>query len=283
MARRRGKRANGEGTITQRADGRWTGQLSLGFDPSTGKRVRKTVYGDTQGEVRERLEALKGEYRDGPPVADSQMAFSAYLDLWLSSIKDTVAERSYDRYTYYAATLKHYLGATPLSDLTAKGVIRLYAKMAEDERSVADRFATGKGLRQALEAAIALGYVRTNVARKVPLPRPQRKEIHPLTPEEVRRFLDYVRRHRLYALFAVALDSGARAGELLALTWEDWNPATAELTITKTLQLLRGKLKVKEPKTRASRRKIVLSPAGAEAMEWQRSYQRAEGDRKSVV
>ena len=49
------KRANGEGNIRKRKDGRWEGRYTAGYDPKTGKRIIKNVLGKTQAEVREKL------------------------------------------------------------------------------------------------------------------------------------------------------------------------------------------------------------------------------------
>ena len=49
------KRANGEGNIRKRKDGRWEGRYTAGYDPKTGKRLIKNVLGKTQAEVKEKL------------------------------------------------------------------------------------------------------------------------------------------------------------------------------------------------------------------------------------
>ncbi len=49
------KRANGEGNIRKRKDGRWEGRYTAGYDPATGKRILKNVLGKTQAEVKEKL------------------------------------------------------------------------------------------------------------------------------------------------------------------------------------------------------------------------------------
>ena len=49
------KRANGEGSIRKRSDGRWEGRYTAGYDPETGKRITKNVLGKTQAEVKEKL------------------------------------------------------------------------------------------------------------------------------------------------------------------------------------------------------------------------------------
>ena len=49
------KRANGEGNIRKRKDGRWEGRYTAGYDEKTGKRLIKNVLGKTQTEVKEKL------------------------------------------------------------------------------------------------------------------------------------------------------------------------------------------------------------------------------------
>ena len=49
------RRANGEGNIRKRKDGRWEGRYTAGYNPETGKRITKNVLGKTQAEVKEKL------------------------------------------------------------------------------------------------------------------------------------------------------------------------------------------------------------------------------------
>ena len=55
------RRANGEGNIRKRKDGRWEGRYTAGYDPETGKRIIKNVLGKTQAEVKEKLKAAISE------------------------------------------------------------------------------------------------------------------------------------------------------------------------------------------------------------------------------
>ena len=55
------KRANGEGSVRKRSDGRWEGRYTAGYDPKPGKRINKNVLGRTQAEVREKLKAAMAE------------------------------------------------------------------------------------------------------------------------------------------------------------------------------------------------------------------------------
>ena len=55
------RRANGEGNIRKRKDGRWEGRYTAGYDPESGKRIIKNVLGKTQAEVKEKLKAAISE------------------------------------------------------------------------------------------------------------------------------------------------------------------------------------------------------------------------------
>ena len=63
------RRARGEGNLRQRKDGTWEARFVVGTDPGTGKEIRKSVYGRTQKEARQKMtEAIaaldKGAYRE---------------------------------------------------------------------------------------------------------------------------------------------------------------------------------------------------------------------------
>ena len=55
------RRANGEGNIRKRSDGRWEGRYTAGYDPESGKRIIKNVLGRTQAEVKEKLKVAIAE------------------------------------------------------------------------------------------------------------------------------------------------------------------------------------------------------------------------------
>ena len=55
------KRANGEGNIRKRKDGRWEGRYTAGYDAKTGKRIIKNVLGKTQAAVKEKLQTAIAE------------------------------------------------------------------------------------------------------------------------------------------------------------------------------------------------------------------------------
>jgi integrase len=77
------KRNAGEGSVFQRADGRWCAQLDLGWE--NGKRRRKYVYGATAAEVQDALLKARADLAAGLPVAVEKQNVGQFLWDWLES------------------------------------------------------------------------------------------------------------------------------------------------------------------------------------------------------
>ena len=104
-------------------------------------------------------------------------------------------------------------------------------------------------------------------------------EIRPFTPEEARQFLDHIRGDRLEALYSVALTMGLRQGEALGLRWRDVDLDRGHLRVANQLQRIDSQLVLVEPKTRGSRRTIVMPASIGVALRLHR--QRRDGAGKS--
>src|SRR5262249_54540026 len=130
----------------------------------------------------------------------------------------------------------------------------------------------------ALQHAVhPLRLIPHNPAADVPKPRHHPKEMQILDPDQVAKFLAAARADRLFALYATALDSGAREGELFALNWEDVDFAGKAISSTKNLEETKGRLKLKEVKRRKSRRRVILSDFTMEVLAEHRKAMLAEG------
>jgi integrase len=103
-------------------------------------------------------------------------------------------------------------------------------------------------------------------------------EIQPLSVEQAHQLLAVARGHRLEALFSLALSTGMRRGELLALKWQDISFPTGTLQIRRVLTRVPSKMPGKgyvetEPKTQKSKRSIVIAPFALEALKQHRIHQ----------
>ncbi len=84
MAGKTGRRGHNEGSIYQRADGRWVGAVHLGWEG--GKRRRKVVYGKTRADVSQKINRLLSEQHKGLPIATSSPTVAKVLDDWMDQV-----------------------------------------------------------------------------------------------------------------------------------------------------------------------------------------------------
>jgi len=270
------RRGHGEGSIYQRADGRWTAVVDPGFE--NGKRKRKQVYGKTQREVREQLTAVLRDKDLGLAVrTDERQTVEQYLTGWLQTVEPTIAESTWVRYEIDVRRhLIPALGRIQLTRLSPQQVQQLYAsKLAAGLSPTTTKHLHGL-LHHALEDAGRLALVPRNVCDLVDPPRVAKHEIQVWTPEQVEAFLHVAAGHRLATLFVLAVTTGMREGELLALKWPDIDLNAGALQVRRNrAKMLRGRAD-KEPKTDSSRRRIRLTPTAVAALREHRTRQLEE-------
>jgi integrase len=266
------KRANGEGSISQHPDGRWWARLTL----ADGK--RKAYYGKTRREVQQKLTAALRDQQQGLPVVGERQTFGEYLSWWLETCKrPRLRPNTYRRYSDLARLhITPRLGKVPLSKLTPQHLTDLYGRRLDaglSRRSVQFIHAVAHG---ALKQALRLNLIARNPAAAVDAPRPERREMQVLTPAQAQALLTTAEGHRLEALFVLALTTGMRMGEILALRWRDVDLDARRLHVRATLQRVNGAWSFAEPKTAKSRRSIVLSARAILALRSHRARQLAE-------
>jgi integrase len=256
MARRRG---NGEGTITRRKDGRWEARY---YVPTVNGTKRKTFYGKTQADVRDKLTKALSDRIDGIVYDDENMTVGEYLDGWLKgSVYGSVRRSTYDRDTNLVNNhIKPVLGGLKLKKLNSAQVQSFYHDRLDAGLSAATVHKMHDILRRGLAQAAKWHLVQRNVADTVKPPRPAPKEIRALSAAETRRLLEAADGDHLEALYVLAVHTGMRQGELLALRWQDVNMENAVVSVRRTLTRSGGRVAFGEPKTKKSRRSIRLTP-----------------------
>jgi integrase len=269
----RKRRGRGEGGIRFREDKQlWVAEARTG----TGK--RRTVYGKTKQEVQEKLRRLHNDAAAGIGADAATMTVGQWLTRWLEMVKPTIEPGTYDPYERHVRLhLVPHVGGIKLTAFRKNHIHGLYAALATLGMSAAMRNKVAATLTAALNTAVRNDVIPANPAAGVRKPKAQKNEMQPLDPDQVTAFLDAARADRLFALYLVALDTGARPGELLALTWPDVDLDAGHLTITKSLEFLRGALRVKDTKTPRSRRRVDLSAAAVAALGEHRRAMLAEG------
>ncbi len=122
-----------------------------------------------------------------------------------------------------------------------------------------------------------MGFLVRNIAEAVDPPRFDRKEMLVLNPVGVAQLLQAAQGTELTAIVAVAIGTGLRRGELLALRWSDVNLDARRLTVHRSLETVKGLTRTKPPKTVRSARTIALPLFVTDILRAQRQQQEAQG------
>jgi integrase len=261
MSRRR--RGAGEGCISQRKDGRWVGVLDLGWQD--GKRRRKSVYGKTRAEAARKLAEAQNQQQAGMLVEDERMTVEQFIDTWLKAVKDSVKHSTWRRYdSLLRVHAKPTIGKLRLARLKPLHLKQMYAARLEAGLAPSTVRQLHVVVHRALRDAERWALVPRNVAGLVSAPRRVRREFQVFSPEQARVFLQVVKGDRLEALYAVAITTGMREGELFGLCWEDVNLDAGTLHLARRV------------KTESSRRQVLLPRLAVEALKAHKTQQARE-------
>ena len=121
-------------------------------------------------------------------------------------------------------------------------------------------------LHRALQRAVENETLSRNVASVIRPPNVEAQEVEILSADEIRVVLAKLEGHALHPIVALALATGMRRGELLALRWEDVDFDGAKVRIERSLEETAAGLRFKAPKTKHGRRTISLPTSAVEAL-----------------
>ncbi len=249
------KRANGEGSVYFRAsDNKWVGSVTL----DNGK--RKVFYGKTKKEAREKMNKALYEQKQGMLVATPRQTVEQFLMQWLDGHRSSIRSRTHERYEEYVRLhIVPVIGHIQLQKLTAQHIKALYSKKLDEGLSPTTVNSLHGVLHKALEDAVKWELVVKNVSHIVDPPRRAHYEITALTMEQAQKLLETAKGHNMEALFMLALTTGMRRGEILALKWQDVSFVEKTIQVRRTFTRTPGHRYVEaETKTKRSRRNIVL-------------------------
>lgn len=238
MARKSNTRgAQGGGTIRQRKDGRWEARYTVGRDPGTGKQVQRSVYGTTQQEVRKKLAQAVASLDNGNYFEPAKMTLARWVEIWLS---EYMGDKKFLTVKHYKAQCKTHivpsLGAVKLSELTTPQIQSFYNRLLKDGMAPKSVRNIHGILTKCLSTAVSVEYIRDNPASRATLPRVEKKEIHPLTDEQVKDFLQVSTGDEYGILLKMILFTGLRESEAIGLTWDCIDFKAGTVKVCKQLQ-----------------------------------------------
>jgi integrase len=273
------RRANSQGNVYQRPNGRWEARLRY-RDPATGQDKRVSVYGRTQKAALAELDKARDRINEGQPPRDASTTLAAWLAHWRATTLAASDRKPATRELYGNLSRKHLeaapFGATRLDRLRPSDVEKLIldmratmkpGKRSEDTpkpapvRALSDSTirSTYTVLRAALDGAVRDGLLARNPAAAVKRPGVERVEAKHLDRDAVVRLLDAAKESRYHPALVLIASTGLRRGEALALKWDKVDLDGGALRVAATLARVDGKLTSSEPKTARSRRLVPLS------------------------
>lgn len=266
------KRADGEGMIRKRPDGKWEART-----PRDAAGRRRKIVGPTQSDVRERLQVLLRQQAQGVNLHAERLTVAQFLQQWLDqAIKPHRRPRTVYSYTNTIRLhIAPHIGTIDVRKLTPVMVQRMINALVEDEPTRTAQYARSV-LSRALNVAVKWDIVPRNVVAATSAPRVEKRPIQPLTKEQVRALLDALIGHRLEALYRVALALGLRRGEILGLLWSEIDLVAGTLRISGALQRVDGKLERTPTKTKSSARELPLPPSLVAVLKAHWTRQQAE-------
>lgn len=270
------------GQLINRGERKWLVRIYLGRDVVTGKRKyhNKTVYG-TKRDAQKYLNGVLREIDLGRFVEPQKMPLNAFLDKWL---KDAVKPRVRDvTYHNYSELMSNYvregLGTKLISKVTTLEIQALYSALLERGLAVVTVQKVHTVLGSAYKQAVKWSFIAINPMDGVEVPRDRGKtreeKIKIIPLDRVSEFLEAAYCTPRGVVFALALGTGMRPGEYLALKWEDVDFEKKLVRIQRTIYRHRkgGGWSFQAPKTKGSVRSISLPDELLEDLERHRAEQ----------
>ena len=243
------------------------------IDPATGKRKQKEVGGfQTLREAEEAAKRIQYELQTGTYMEPTKTTVESYLLEYVDTVlKNEVARNTYEqRRAYVVNHIAPKIGKIPLTSLSPQHVQKLYSELLE-QYSPGHVVNVGNLITKALNQAVRWGLIFRNPASLVKKPYKSRKNpnMKVWTVEQQKQFLDCVERDNqfYYTLFLLALTSGAREGEILALMDDCLNLKNDQIVIKRTIVRANRQLYIKDtPKTESSIRTVQIPSKTTQAL-----------------
>jgi len=256
------------GHITRgRAAGTWYLRVELQHGDNGKRRQRRETVRATKADAQRRLHELLVEVEAGGHADAQRLTVARIAERWLATKEHRVAAKTY---AFYSSHVRLYIVPT-LGSLRAEALRPAHIEAAigrwargkrhDRERGILSARSVGhlfNTLRTMLRWGVKMGMLVRNAADAVEPPRFERKEMRALDPAGVARLLEAAQGTDLRAVIAVAIGTGLRRGELLALHWSDVTLDARRLTVHRSLETVNGVTRTKPPKTARSARTIAL-------------------------
>ena len=237
------RRGNGEGTIYySKKLNKWVGQFTAGRK-ADGSINRKSIYGNTRKEVANKILEKQNEVSKNIFIEKSSTTLLELIDMYIEQLYNSnlIKDVTYNRHLNTRAIIKNlHIANMPIQKITILDINKNLASVADYSNSMIEKI---YGLiNQAFNLALLNKIIQTNPftikgAILKPKSSKETKKIEALTVEEQNAFLNELNKSNdtYKDIFYIALFTGMRIGEILALKKEDIDINNKKININKTL------------------------------------------------
>lgn len=256
------------GYVRTRSKGTFEIAYNLGNDPLTGKRKRIALsFKGTKQQAEKELRRILRTLDTGEYVEPTSIKTGDFLAQWRDAVRNQVSPKTHER---YAQIVDHYLiprfGACPLVKLSPMAIQQVYIDLEtkgsfiNKERGLSPktRLDIHRIFKLALKHAVRMRLITFNPADNVKAPRVVRASIDTLTVEQSADLLEAVRNKPLYWPVLLALATGMRRGEIVALRWKNVDFDNKTIRVVESVEQTKAGTRFKSPKT--NRTRAILLP-----------------------
>lgn len=270
-------------------NGKYKLSIEIGRD-IYGKRRRKTftLYGTKEEVIKQENELMSKYYHSGEQKNTKNYTFRELGKLYLENNSKNIGGSTNCLYESYLERINQYIGDIKIKKLTTFMLDNLYQKLKEGKRSeLSNRTLLNyrKFINAVFKQAVSWGFIDTNPNKNTSKIKKDGEEKSIYSIQEAKQLLNALDDEpiKYRAIIMLALDSGARKGEISALRWSDIDFDTHTMKISKTLKIVNGEPDESKPKTASSNREVILSDTTINVLleykEWQGEYIKAHKDR----
>ena len=254
--------------------------VAIGYNGNKRINHYETFYGGKKEAILRENE-IKSQLKNNSFVNKSKITMKELLEEWLKYSKDIWSPKTYIANAHWCEIINKSIGHIKLQDINVKILEDFYKELRENttysDKTIQHFYTI---ITTSLKKAIIWGYIVNNPNSFIEKPKVRKKEIQCYSPEEVEKLLECIKNESLkyQAMIYLAIDSGARRGEIVGLTWNDIDFKKQTLNINKSVQYTKELgIFEKTTKTQTSDRIIYLSNKTIEIL---KAYQKEQLENK---
>ena len=226
------KRANGEGSIRKRKDGKWLVTFPTGRYLASGKKEYVYKYCSDQATAVRELQRLQSEKAMGVCHSKAAVKTGDWIETWIEKHKaPKLAPSTLTSYrNNFRVHIRPYVGEIALKDLATYHIQKTLDSMDGSYSLFVKVYNVIHG---ALEKAVELGMIPRNPCKGVAFPAEDKEDMRVLTQEEQQRFIAALDGEYYRVMLLTYLYTGMRAGECIPLQWKDVDLSKRTIRVNK--------------------------------------------------